>query len=397
VKTVLVLGGGLWNLRVTERVRAAGYRTLVADRDPSAPAFALADAGHAVDISDTGAVVEIARREGVDAVLPLSEAGVPSAAAVAGALGLRGLSEETALQSLDKGLMRERWDRDGLPNPPFRVVTTRDEAARAAAAIGPPLIVKPARSGGGGRGVSVVHELGELDWAWEFARPSARNGRVMVEGFLEGTELTVEAIAHRGEVHVLAISDKVKPPLRTRVATSLNYPAALEPDTRARVEAIARAAVVSLGITDGPAHAELIVGHDGPMLVELGARGGGGHVFSTVIEAVSGVDAVRESVRVLAGDEPDLRVRRQAGCVYRLLSPVDGVVRAIHGVEAARGLPGVLAVGVTRKPGDVLGGLIDSLQRSGFAVVAGSDREEAIRRADEVERTVVFDLEPVHA
>jgi biotin carboxylase len=219
----------------------------------------------------------------------------------------------------------------------------------------------------------------------------------MVEGFLEGTELTVEAIAHGGEVHVLAVSDKVKPPLRTRVATSLNYPAALEPETLERVERIASAAVRSLGITDGPAHAELIVGHDGPVLVELGARGGGGHVFSTVIEAVSGVDAVRESARVLAGDEPDLRVRRRAGCVYRLLSPVDGVVRAIHGVEAARGLPGVLAVGVTRKPGDVLGGLVDSLQRSGFAVVAGRDREEAIRRADEVERTVVFDLEPVHA
>jgi biotin carboxylase len=395
VKSVLVLGGGLWNLRAIECVRAAGYRAVVADRDPAAPGLALADEGHAVDISDAPAVLEVARD--VDAVLPLSDAGVPTAAAIATELHMKGLTLDTAAMAVDKGLMRERWERDGLPQPAFRVVTTRDEAARAAGEIGLPLIVKPADSGGGGRGVSVVRDPGELEWAWEFARPFARNGRVMVEGFLEGTELTVEAIAHGGEVHVLAVSDKVKPPLRTRVATSLNYPAALEPETLERVERIASAAVRSLGITDGPAHAELIVGHDGPVLVELGARGGGGHVFSTVIEAVSGVDAVRESARVLAGDEPDLRVRRRAGCVYRLLSPVDGVVRAIHGVEAARGLPGVLAVGVTRKPGDVLGGLVDSLQRSGFAVVAGRDREEAIRRADEVERTVVFDLEPVHA
>jgi len=397
VKAVLVLGGGVWNLRAIECVRAAGYRAVVADRDASAPGLALADEGHAADIADAAAVVEIARRAAVDAVLPLSDAGVPTAAAVAGALALRGLTPLTARLAIDKGLMRERWERDELPQPPFRIATTREQAAKAAAELEPPLVVKPADSGGGGRGVSVVREPGELDWAWDFARPFARNGRVMVERFLEGVELTVEAIAHDGAVHVLAVSDKVKPPLRTRVATSLNYPADLAPDVLERVEAIARAAVTSLGITDGPAHAELIVGQDGPVLVELGARGGGGHVFSTVIEAVSGVDAVRESARVLAGDEPDLRVRQRGGCVYRLLSPVNGVVRAIHGLEAARELPGVLAVGVTRKPGDVLGDLVDSLQRSGFAVVAGNDRAEAIRRADEVERTVVFDLEPVHA
>jgi biotin carboxylase len=395
VKSVLILGAGVWNLRVIDRVRAAGYRTVVVDRNASAPGLPLADEGHAVDISDAPAVLAVARN--VDAVLPLSDAGVPTAAAIATQLRIRGLTLDTAAMAVDKGLMRERWERDGLPQPAFRVVTARDEAARAAEEIGPPLIVKPADSGGGGRGVSVVPVLGELDWAWEFAHPFARNGRVMVEGFIDGTELTVEAIAHRGEVHVLAVSDKVKPPLRTRVATSLNYPADLAPGMLERVETIARAAVTSLGITDGPAHAELIVGHDGPVLVELGARGGGGHVFSTVVEAVSGVDAVRESARVLAGDEPDLRVRRQAGCVYRLLSPVNGVVRAVHGLERARELPGVLAVGVTRKPGDVLGGLVDSLQRSGFAVVAGADRDEAIRRADAVERTVVFDLEPVHA
>jgi len=48
---------------------------------------------------------------------------------------------------------------------------------------------------------------------------------------------------------------------------------------------------------------------------------------------------------------------------------------------------------VTRRAGDVLGDLTDSLQRSGFAVVCGRDREEAIARADAVADTVVFELE----
>ena len=395
MKSVLVLGGGTYYVRAIERVRAAGYRTVVVDRDPAAPGLVAADVAHVVDIADPAGVLEVARREAVDAVLPLNDFGVRSAARVADALGLRGLTPRTAELANDKGLMRKQWERDGLPQPAFRVVGTWDEARAAAEGIGFPVAVKPTDCGGGGRGVSVVHEAGELEWAWNFAHPFAANGRIVVEAYVDGTELTVETISRDGAVHVLAVSDKIKPPLRTRVATSLQYPAALTGAMRAAVGSLTRDAVSSIGITDGPSHLEMIVGDDGLRLLELGARGGGGHVFSTIVEATSGVDMVRESVRVLAGDEADLQVRRREGCVYRLFTPTDGIVRAIHGVEEARSLPGVIDLGVTRKPGDVLGGLVDSLQRSGFAVVVGRDREQAIDRADAVARTIQFELEPL--
>jgi biotin carboxylase len=394
-KTLLVLGGGTYFVRAIEAVRDAGYRTIVVDRDPGAPGLAVADVGRAVDMVDATAVLALAREERIDGVMPLNDFGVPAAAHVASALGLRGLTPRTAELACDKGLMREQWERDGLPNPDFRVILSEDEAREACAAIGLPVVVKPADSGGGGRGVSVVREPGELAWAYDFAKRRARNGRIVVERFLEGIELTIESISRDGEVHVLAVSDKVKPPLRTRVATSLTYPADLAPATLAQVHALAAAAVRSLGITDGPSHVEMIVGDAGPVLLELGARGGGGHVFSVIAEAVSGVPMVAESARVLAGDEPDLRVRHQRGCVYLLFSPQLGVIRAIRGVEEVRGLPGVLDLGITRRPGDVLGPLTDSLQRSGFAVVAGRTRQEAMRRADAVSKTVQFELDPL--
>jgi biotin carboxylase len=392
-KSVLVLGAGRYYVRAIEEVRAAGYRAVVVDRDGDAPGLAIADAAHVVDLADPVAVLDVARAERVDGVLPLNDFGVRSAAHVASALGLRGLTPETAELACDKGLMRERWARDGLPGAAFRVAANADEARRAAAELGPPLVVKPADSGGGGRGVSVVRDADDVDWAIAFAEPFARNGRLVVERFLDGTEVTVESVSHDGETHVLAVSDKVKPPLRTRVATSLHYPAALDARTLAEVESLTRAAVASIGIADGPSHVELIVTAEGPRLLELGARGGGGHVFSTIVEAVTGVPVVRESARVLAGDEPDLRPRHTQGCVYRFLVPRNGVVRAIHGVEEARALPGVLDLGVTRRPGDVLGELTDSLQRSGYAVVCGRDRDEAIRRAEAVAETVVFELD----
>src|SRR3954470_6154286 len=203
MKTVLILGGGGYYVRAIEKVARAGYRTVVVDRDPNAPGLAIAASGHAVDLSDPDAVLAVARAEAVDAVLPLNDFGVPSAARVAAELALRGLTEETAALACDKGLMRERWAADGLPGPEFEVVTGWDDALRAADRVGYPLVVKPADSGGGGRGVSVVRSPDELRWAWDFAHPHARNGRVVVEGFVDGTELTIEAVAHAGAVHVL--------------------------------------------------------------------------------------------------------------------------------------------------------------------------------------------------
>jgi biotin carboxylase len=390
-----VLGAGPYCVPAIRAVREAGYRAVVVDRNPEAPGLAIADVARAVDLADAPSVLAVARDERIDGVLPLNEFGVPTAGHVAQELGLPGLTPRTAALACDKGLMRERWRHDGLPNADFRVVLTEQEARAACAEIGLPVVLKPADSGGGGRGVSVVRDEAEIGWAYGFARTPARNGRVVVERFLDGVELTIESISYRGEVHVLAISDKIKPPLRTRVATSLTYPAELSEAVAEDVRALARAAVRSLGITDGPSHLELIVTDDGPVLLELGARGGGGHIFSMIVEAVSGVPMVRESARVLVGDEPDLRIRHERGCVYKLFAPHGGVIRAIEGLDAARAMPGVLAIGVTRKPGDILGDLVDSLQRSGFAVVSGADRQEAVRRADAVSETVHFVLDPL--
>jgi biotin carboxylase len=394
-KTLLILGGSMYLVPAIKAVRDAGYRTVVVDRDPMAPGLAVADVGRAIDMIDAAAVLALAREERVDGVMPLTDFGVPAAAHVASGLGLRGLTPRTAPLACDKGLMREQWERDGLANPEFRVVTSEDEAHDASEAIGLPVVVKPADSGGGARGVSVVYEPGDLAWCYAFAEPFARNGRIVVERFLEGPELSIESISRDGEVHVLAVADKVKPPLRTRVTTSLRYPAGLSPGVLEQVHTLAAAAIRSIGITDGPSHVEMILTDAGAVLLELGARGGGGHIFSVVVEAVSGVPMVVESARVLVGDEPELCVRYERGCVYLLFAPERGVIRAIRGVDEARTLPGVLELGVTRRVGDALGPLADGLHRSGFAVVEGRTRQEAMRRADAVSRVVRFELDPL--
>jgi biotin carboxylase len=275
------------------------------------------------------------------------------------------------------------------------VLVDGDDPVAAARAVGFPVIVKPPDAGGGGRGVSIARDADELEWSLELARPWAHDGRLMVEQMLDGVEVTVETLSWQGQVHVLATSDKTKPELRTRVATDLTYPARLPRSTVTRVCEVARNAVRALGIVNGPAHTELIITGDGPVPVETGARGGGGHIFAAIVREVSGVDFVRETARVLLGHPPDVTISHARGCVYRFLNPPSGILMAVHGLDEARSLPGVLDIGMLKQPGDRVGNLANSLERAGFAVVSGPDAETAHRRADQVESVVRFEIEPL--
>jgi biotin carboxylase len=393
-KTLLVLGASAYYVRVVELLREAGYRTVVVDRNPNAPALRYADAHEIIDITDRKEVLKAATHHKVDGIMAVNDFGVRTAAYVSSTLGLIGISPSTAEMSNDKGLMRECWSRAGLRNPAFQIVTSLGEARVASREVGIPCVVKPTDCGGGGRGVSVVWREADLEWAYEFARPFAHNRRMIVEEFLDGLEMTVETISFRGAVHVLTMSDKEKPPLRTRVATALNYPAGVAASTRAEVCHLVDRAVMALGIGDGPAHTEVIVTPAGPTLVETGARGGGGHIFSTIVSIVSGINMVCETARILTGDAPDLTPKFSRGCVYRFFNPPSGILKAIYGLEMSRELPGAIEVQVTKEIGGTIRGLMNSLERCGFMVVSGRDREEAMARAKAVEKCVVFEVIP---
>ncbi len=191
-KTLLILSGGAYAVQVIRQVQELGYKAVVVDRDPNAPAFEKADAHEAVNIVDREEVLRVARDYKVDGLMPVSDYGVRSFAYASQKLGLTGIDPVTAERCLDKGLMRECWQAAGLAIPDFRVVTSPEEAQQAAVELRFPLVMKPTDSGGGGRGVSIVRDMSEVMWAYEFARPFLRNGRSIIERFLDGIEMTIE-------------------------------------------------------------------------------------------------------------------------------------------------------------------------------------------------------------
>jgi biotin carboxylase len=212
-----------------------------------------------------------------------------------------------------------------------------------------------------------------------------------MEEFVEGLEHSVETFTYGGHTCVLAISDKVKSPLPFRVDTSVVYPTRAVGAELEAIGAACRAAVRALGVESGPAHVELCTTDSGPRLFELGARCGGGATPDPIVPFVTGIEQLKETIRVALGESPEsLATVRARGCVYRFFSPRPGRLAAVHGVDEVRQWPNVLDCAVTLGPGQEVRPLRAVTDRAGFLIAGGETREAALALADRVVQHVRF-------
>lgn len=371
-----------------------GCRVVAIDRNPEAAGRAAADAFEAVDIADAKSAIEVARRHSIDAVIPLSDYGVQTAAEVAAALGLPGNPPEVARNATSKARMRRLWEQAGVPSARFRVVRDLDAAIAATRELDSwPLIFKPADSrGGGSRGISRVDGPSGVSAALTFAQSFYQNKDVVIEEFLEGIEHSLELVMKPGgQCTVLAISDKEKTPPPYRVDKSVIYPTAFEGRERERIGEVAIEAARALGMEIGAAHVELCTTATGPRLFELGARFGGGHTPHPIVSFLTGVNEIEVVTRLLLGEEPGpIEPVREAGAVYRFLTPPPGVLESVGGLDEVRRWEGVLDCGVWVGAGSRIQPVRTGGDRAGYVVAGASGRESALALADRAESAIDF-------
>lgn len=397
--TVLHLGAGRFMRHSIRRLREEGFRVFAVDGNPMAPAFNEAD-GHApVDVTDIRGVINYARQIDADVILPVNELGVLTAAQASRELGLPGLSTEVLEQCINKGRMRDCWHRAGLPQPEYQIVSSVEEIAKAARKLGYPVILKPTK-GWGSRGVSLVSNETELPWAINFARGHFHDAQseYVVESFVPGMEMTVEGLVQAGKPHILTWSDKdMQAHPHYRVTMALNYPARITESQADLVSWTVREAVLALGIENGAFHCECMLNESGVYLIEMGARGGGGHIFGLIVEAVTGICMPATFVKILLGEKVNLDVLAQSGVCYKFFSPPPGVFEAVNGLEKTRQLSGVLDVDFALERGTKIEAIAVGASRPGFVVAVGDNRQEAIANANRAVASVRFIMQPPKA
>jgi len=346
-------------------------------------------------------IVERARARPFDAVVAAEDPGALLAAAASRALGLPHNPIAAVRAARDKLRTRERLDEAGIPNPRWRALHPDRDVERVARSLRFPVVVKP-RSLSAGQGViraddpaafvEAARRAAAIVARADPARTAGIEGPpLLVEEYVPGQEVAVEALLDDGALHLLALFDKPDPmegPFFDE--TLLVTPSRKPRELRERIESTVERAADALGLRHGPLHAELRVSEGAVVPLEVAPRTIGGRCsrilsFGTGLSADATCSLEELVLRHAAGlSLPRIEAGEGASGVLMLPVPRRGRFRGIRGEEEARAVPGIEDLEITVPVGSDVWPLPEGNRYLGFLFARGDrpgEVEGALREA----------------
>ncbi|HEU5372850.1 MAG TPA: acetyl-CoA carboxylase biotin carboxylase subunit [Gaiellaceae bacterium] len=410
---VLVANRGEIAVRVIRALHELGVEAVAiystADRD----ALHVRMADHAVCVGPPPAaesylrvasVIAAAETTGCQAVHPgygfLSENPAFVEACVDNELVFVGPPADVMATMGDKISAKQAMRAADVPTVPGTEGATRLADVRAVAAeIGFPVLLK-ATAGGGGKGMRLVHGADELEDAFRTASAEAEaafgDGTMYVEKALSPARHVEIQVLCDTHANVLTLGERECSIQRRHQKLVEESPsAALTPETREAMEAAAERACRAVGYRNAGTF-EFLLGPDGSFyFIELNARL---QVEHPVTEMCTGIDLVREQLRVASGEE-----LVAAGRAPRRGHAIEIRLNAEDPEHDFRPSPGLVA---RFRPAQGPGVRVDTFVESGTTVppfydsmiakliVWDADRPSAVARAERALRETAIDGVP---
>jgi biotin carboxylase len=390
---LMFVGAGLETIPGIELARRMGLHVVASDANPDAPGFAHCHdrlLASTYDVAETLAAAR-AYHNGVrrlDGVMCLATDVPLTVASVANELGLPGISPDSARLAADKLLMKDCFAAADVPIPWYAAIADNAALRQVVAERGRNLVVKPVDSRGA-RGVLRLASGIDLDWAYHFAQSQSPSGRVMVEAYLDGPQVSTETLMIDGQAHTPGFSDRNYEFLE-RFAPHIienggELPSVLPQAQQRAVCDLVQRAGLAMGIRNGVVKGDIVV-HDGvPHVIELAARLSGGYFCTHEIPLNTGVDLVGAAIRQALGqrvDPVDLVPRFNQGVAQRFLFPAPGWVESICVPDWIVHDPDIALCEVRTRVGAKIDAMHSHPARAGVIIATGVDRVAAVAKAE---------------
>lgn len=201
-KKLLILGANPETTNIVKVARDMGVTTVVTDYDPNAPAKKAADISYDIDGLDVDAICEMARREQVDGVMVgVADVLVQPYQQVCGRLGLPCYANAVSASVFsNKRLFKQTCSEYGIEGIP-------EYSLEEKGSIVYPVIVKPADSNSG-KGVTLVRHRSELDNAVARAKAESRTSTVIIERYMECSDVSIYYTIVDGKAYLSTLSDR---------------------------------------------------------------------------------------------------------------------------------------------------------------------------------------------
>ncbi len=393
---LIAVTAGKWQSNGIMVAKQLGYKVLGIDGDANAKGLLLCDKSLVLDIKAHDVVIKEIKELNIEigGVLSIcSEAGMPLAAKIREYFQLSGPNIDLTDKLISKKRQREEWKKNNVAGPCFKIAETIDDAKEIAINFQPPYVIKPIDCAGS-RGVSKVSDLSDrLDDKIKEAFKYSKEGNIIIESYMDGTEFTVETFCNDAGVHVLCVTEKKKLSCVDGVVAYELATVNRDQSTVSKISKLVVSAFSALGYNCGPGHAEVILMKDGSVgMVEAAGRGGGFNVFDKFIPTVSGYDIVKNTIKQAMGEKTDkVNLRTQHG-VLRFIPSTKGKIKDFKGADAVKKLKNVVVESFVNIGDKVEDANCDG-DRLGYILSWDHDYEKAIKTADEAEKKIKYVIE----
>ena len=358
-KRLLILGGMRISCEIVRTARKMGVYTLVADYNKieDSPGKQIADEAIDLSVIDVDAVVNYVKNNNIDGVfVGFNDMLLPYYAEICEKAGLPCYGTKEQFDTLiAKDQYKALCRQFGVPTIPEYSIDDEN--------IKYPVLVKPADSSGS-RGITICHNRQELEAAVEVGKKASKTGKVLIERYMDGREVTVFWTFQNGNYYLSALANRhVKHNQGNDVIplpVGYTFPSVFLPKYQQEVEENCKQMFRHLGIKDGMMFMQCKVEDGTCYLYDLGFRPTGSLEYK-ILKRVCGYDPLEMMIRhALTGKMGEKDIVEKVNPMFDApafnvsCSCAPGTIKEIRGVEEVKGFPEVEDVVIAHYPGEII-------------------------------------------
>ncbi|MGC8870870.1 MAG: alpha-hydroxy-acid oxidizing protein [Brevinematia bacterium] len=399
---IVSIGGGILQERLIREIKNMGFKSIVFDRDENCVGSKIADIFFPISTRDYESILKVLKeKELIDRVAAAITVGTDMSYTVAKINEIVAPylpSTDVAIKTTDKFVMRKVLKEGEVNVPEFYLCHSVEEsleAFRIFSSRGKKCVTKPVDNMGA-RGVRRIDTEEELRSFFYESLNYSLSKRVIVEEFIEGEELSVDAIVYKGDILITGVADRIIEYPPYFVETGHIMPTNLPKEIIDISLEEFKKAIKVVGIVNGAAKGDIKISREGvPYIGEIASRLSGGFMSTHTFPYATGINLLRNVLLIHLGKEPEVNsYEYKYVCVERALIPYKGRIKKIDGIEEALSLPGIKDIIVKVKEGDLFYEPKTNLDKAGNVIGIGSTREEAIRNVNDAIRRIKIITEP---
>lgn len=293
MKKVIVLAATINQLPVISLLKELGYYVISIDNVPENIGHPVADKNYFIDITDIPAIENVAKQEGIIAIIAAyTDVGVCPAAHVSQEMGLIGCNYHAAETLTSKSKFRAFYKKEIEPEFTFETFTQLDFEDWLQQQPNAKWIVKPVDSSGS-KGIEIItkNDHSAIGRAFEYSKRK----KVIVEQFYEGEQGTLEGFMRGGKLFFHIITSRLTAP-EPNVATQGHvYPSVFSEEQQKEIMDKVLLVCAKLDLYEGPLDVDFVYNESGVHLIEMSPRLGGNNL-SNFLEAVTHVNLRKMTV-----------------------------------------------------------------------------------------------------